>query len=60
VRILGDSSVTLTQNQIWSNDGLGLNLNADGVTANDPGDTDVGPNSLLNFPFPRRSTPAAP
>ncbi len=51
VRILGTgSSVTLTQNQIWSNDGLGIDLGGDSVTANDGGDVDTGPNELMNFP----------
>ena len=37
-------------NSILANDGLGLDLGADGVTANDAGDGDTGPNGLLNFP----------
>ncbi len=44
-------------NSIYSNDGLGIDLNADGVTANDPGDNDSGPNSLQNFPVIQRATP---
>ena len=29
---------------------LGIDLEGDGVTVNDPGDTDAGPNELQNFP----------
>jgi hypothetical protein len=47
--------VTLARNATHNNDGLGINLeggneDAFGVTANDPGDADDGPNRLLNFP----------
>src|SRR5262245_33199170 len=37
-------------NSIFANGGLGINLGNDGVTPNDPGDADVGPNNLQNFP----------
>ena len=37
-------------NQIHDNGGLGIDLGNDGVTVNDPGDTDAGPNNLQNFP----------
>jgi len=37
-------------NVITGNTGLGLNLGFDGVTPNDAGDADSGPNGLLNFP----------
>jgi len=37
-------------NSIFSNGGLGINLGSDGVTPNDLGDTDAGPNNLQNFP----------
>lgn len=37
-------------NSIFENGGLGINLDKDGVTANDLGDEDLGPNDLLNFP----------
>jgi hypothetical protein len=38
------------QNRIFSNGGLGIDLNDDGITPNDPGDADMGPNGLQNFP----------
>ncbi len=45
----------VSANSIFSNDGLGIDLeggteNAQGATRNDPGDTDTGPNNLQNKP----------
>ena len=38
-------------NPIFANGGLGIDLNNDGVTGNDAGDSDaLGPNELQNFP----------
>ncbi len=37
-------------NRIFSNTGLGIDLNIDGVTTNDPDDTDTNENQLQNFP----------
>jgi hypothetical protein len=46
---------TISQNTTTNNGGLGINLlgfgsETNGVTENDAGDTDLGPNDLLNFP----------
>ncbi|GBC77146.1 hypothetical protein HRbin08_00615 [bacterium HR08] len=40
-------------NAFFSNEGLGIDLGGDGVTPNDVGDTDDGPNALMNFPVVR-------
>jgi hypothetical protein len=37
-------------NSIFDNDGLGIDLGADGVTPNDNRDPDTGGNALQNFP----------
>lgn len=47
---LGDVNNRISQNSIYSNGGLGINLGTDGVTPNDSGDGDTGPNEKQNFP----------
>jgi parallel beta-helix repeat protein len=37
-------------NRIFSNGSLAIDLNTNGVTPNDSGDADTGPNNLQNFP----------
>ncbi len=47
---------TILGNSIYSNDdlgvgtGLGIDISPNGVNLNDPGDADIGPNGLQNFP----------
>jgi hemoglobin-like flavoprotein len=43
-------SVTVSRNAVFSNNGLGIDLGSDGVTTNDAGDGDSGPNDLQNYP----------
>ena len=52
VTVVSSSSTgnTVWENSIHSNGGLGIDLNDDGITANDAGtDPDSGPNDLQNF-----------
>jgi CSLREA domain-containing protein len=44
-------SVTIRGNSLFHNFGLGIDLNDNGVTENDLGDPDFGPNDLQNFPL---------
>ena len=51
--ILYDSGTinnSIRGNSIFSNDYLAIDFNNDGVTPNDTGDADAGPNNLQNFP----------
>jgi titin len=49
---VGDSSSgnSILRNSIHDNGGLGIDLGSNGVTLNDPADSDAGPNGLQNFP----------
>ncbi len=49
-RIASSVNNRFTLNLIFGNGSLGIDLNNDGVTANDAGDGDSGSNNLLNFP----------
>ncbi len=44
------SGISIVGNSIRRSRGIGIDLNPIGVTANDPGDGDSGPNDLLNTP----------
>jgi parallel beta-helix repeat protein len=44
------TGIRISRNMIYSNNGLGIDINEDGVTPNDLGDGDTGPNNLMNYP----------
>ncbi len=52
IRVAGNSAADnfLLPQQIYDNGGLPIELGADGLEPNDPGDADSGPNGLLNYP----------
>ncbi|MEM9056192.1 MAG: right-handed parallel beta-helix repeat-containing protein, partial [Pseudomonadota bacterium] len=41
---------SILRNRIFGNAGLGIELNGDGISLNDPGDADGGPNERMNYP----------
>ena len=45
------TGIRISRNMIYSNNGLGIDINMDGVTPNDLGDGDTGPNNLMNYPL---------
>ncbi len=49
----------ITQNSIYENGALGIDLHVPGVTPNDPGDVDVLANEEMNFPNVSAATEAA-
>lgn len=50
VTVVSGTRNTILGNRIHSNGSLGIDLNNNGVTENDPGDVDGGSNNRLNFP----------
>ncbi len=50
VGVTGDADVSISRSALASCSQQCIDLGLDGVTANDAGDTDTGPNDLLNFP----------
>jgi CSLREA domain-containing protein len=51
VSIASGTANTVTDNSVYSNGGLGIDLVANGVTPNDVNDLDSGANNLQNFPI---------
>lgn len=56
VNVADGQNTRIRKNSIYSNGGLGIDLNGDGVTLNDLNDNDSGPNNLQNFPVIQNST----
>ncbi len=48
---LAGSGNAIYENQMFDNGDVGIDLNADGATLNDPDDADSGPNNLQNYPL---------
>jgi hypothetical protein len=53
------TKITLLNNSVHSNHSLGINLGAEGVTQNDPTDSDAGANESQNYPTLKSASLAA-
>jgi hypothetical protein len=51
VRITGTTGTSVRGNSIFSNGTLGIDVGGGGLTANDTGDGDAGPNNFQNYPI---------
>lgn len=60
ISFYNNSRAAFVGNRIFDNGGLGIELDDDGVTANDPGDADGGSNDLLNYPEAIRAVVTGP
>ncbi|MEJ2708534.1 MAG: choice-of-anchor Q domain-containing protein [Anaerolineales bacterium] len=59
VQVLSGAGNLIQNNLIFDNGGLAIDLGADGVTANDPGDGDDGANNSQNYAVIRYAVPQA-
>jgi uncharacterized protein (TIGR02145 family) len=50
IQIISGYGNRIGTNSIYNNSGRGIDLGSDGVTVNDDGDGDTGPNNLQNYP----------
>jgi parallel beta-helix repeat protein len=60
IHVVDSDENAIRSNLVWSNGGLGIDLEPSGVTANDPGDADTGSNQKQNFPILTSITILAP
>ncbi|WP_081590466.1 right-handed parallel beta-helix repeat-containing protein [Blastomonas sp. AAP53] len=50
INVLQNTKAAVISNRVYDNGLIGIDLAENGVTTNDAGDSDSGPNDLLNFP----------